>query len=398
MRAHPPVTGLRRLTGTVRSYAWGSRSAIASLQGRPVPTPVPEAELWLGTHPGAPSHLGGRPLPDVVAADPRRVLGAAVADEFGPRLPYLMKLLAAEEPLSLQAHPDAAHARTAYAAEEAAGLPPEERNYRDGNHKPELLVAVTEFEALCGFRPPGEAAGSLARLGVPGLRPLVDRLGGPEPARALREAVTLALTLPARARADLVGEVAAACAGLGGADPAYEVAARLARLHPGDAGVVVSLLLNHVRLAPAQAVWMPAGNPHAYLRGVGVEVMAAGDNVLRGGLTRKRVDVPELLRVLRFEPLENPVMEGTPVSPGVVGWAPPVREFALTRAVVGDRVPEAELTAPGARVLLCVSGRVTLADGAERLDLTPGTAAFAPAEVRTVTVSGHGEVFQATTP
>ncbi|MFF5210970.1 mannose-6-phosphate isomerase, class I [Streptosporangium sp. NPDC000396] len=384
---------VHRLSGTVRPYAWGSRTALAAVQGRPVPSPQPEAELWLGAHPDAPSSVAGRSLQAIVAADPDHVLGSAVAAEFGPRLPYLMKLLAADEPLSLQAHPDADHARAAYAAEEAAGLPAAERNYRDEHHKPELLVATSEFEALCGFRDPRAAAGLLARLDVPALSPVVGLLRDPDQARALREATALTLTLPG----PVVRDVAAACAKLAGADPAYETAAGLADRYPADAGVAVSLLLNHVRLAPGQAIWMPAGNLHAYLRGVGVEIMAASDNVLRGGLTSKRVDVGELLRVLRFEPLDDPVVSPAQVSPGVVRWVPPVREFALTRAVVGGAVPRVELSAPSARILLCMSGTVVIEDGTEPISLTPGTAAFAPAGVRDVTVSGYGEVFQAST-
>ncbi|RJL30170.1 mannose-6-phosphate isomerase, class I [Bailinhaonella thermotolerans] len=393
------------LDGTVQPYAWGSRTVIASLQGRPVPSDRPEAELWLGAHPGAPSRVDGRPLDEIVAADPEGVLGPAVAAEFGPRLPYLLKLLAAEEPLSLQAHPDAAHARAAFAAEEAAGPPPEERNYRDPHHKPELLVATDDFEALCGFRDPREAADLLTRLGVPALRPVAALLRGPAAETALREAVTRVLTLPGAARASAVRETTAACAKLADVDPAYEVAARLAVHYPGDAGVIVSLLLNHVRLNPGEAVWMPAGNLHAYLRGTGVEVMASGDNVLRGGLTPKRVDVPELLRVLRFEPLPDPVMRPEEVAPGVVRWSPPVREFTLTRVTLDERVRRADLPAPGARVLLCLSGEVAVEAGPAGTAgnvgtagtvLTPGRAAFAPATVPAVTLAGRGEVFQAT--
>ncbi|MFI6801159.1 mannose-6-phosphate isomerase, class I [Streptosporangium canum] len=391
MSALPP--GAHRLDGVVRTYAWGSRSAIAGIQGRPVPSPEPEAELWLGAHPDALSRIGGRPLDEIIAADPRGILGSAVAAEFGPRLPYLMKLLAAEEPLSLQAHPDAEHARAAFAAEEAAGLPPELRNYRDPHHKPELLVATGDFEALCGFRAPEAAADLLDRLAVPALRPLAVLLRGPE---GLREAFTAALTLSPAARTALVAEVAAACAKLGDADPAYEVAARLAVHHPGDAGVIVSLLLNHLRLAPGQAIWMPAGNPHAYLRGVGVEVMASGDNVLRGGFTPKRVDVPELLRVVRFDPLDRPVISPEPVAPGVVRWSPPVREFELTRATLTLETPRAELVSDGPRILLCVSGAITAGRGEHALTLTAGTAAFVPAGVPTLPLTGRGDLYQST--
>jgi mannose-6-phosphate isomerase len=359
---------IARLHGQIRDYAWGSRTSIALLQGRPVPSPGPEAELWLGAHPGAPSALPGGPLPDALAADPAGLLGPAVVDAFGPRLPYLFKVLAAEAPLSIQAHPDAAQARERFASGHAS--------YADPYHKPELLVAVEEFDALCGFRAPAESADTLESLGVDALKPVVVALRGGR----LRDAVELIMTWPAGERADLVGAVA-------GADP---FAAELAGHYPGDVGVVVALLLNRVRLAPDEAVWMPAGNLHAYLRGTGMEIMAASDNVLRGGLTPKPMDVPELLRVLRFEVLADPVVRPVPVAPGVVTWPTPVREFALHKAVVDAATP---VTLPGAgpRILFCLRGNVEL-DG---LTLPAGGAAFVSAGESPVRCAGAGTIFQA---
>ncbi len=365
---------MERLHGRVRAYAWGSRRAIAAIQGRPVPSDGPEAELWLGAHDGAPSSLASGPLPDALAADPDGLLGPEVAAEFGVRLPYLFKLLAADAPLSIQAHPDAARAVEAF----AAGHP----SYCDAYHKPELLVAVEEFDALCGFRDPSASAARLEALGVDGLKPVVEALrGGPDDAACLRGAVELLLCAPAADPAELVRAVAAA-------DP---FAATLAAHHPGDLGVVVALLLNRVRLAAGDAVWMPAGNLHAYVRGVGMEIMAASDNVLRGGLTPKRVDVPELLRVLRFEVLRDPVVRPVPVSPGVVTWPAPVREFALYRATVAGG--PVTLPADGPRILFCLRGRVEV-DG---LVLGSGEAAFVGAGEPPVTVIGAGVLFQADT-
>jgi mannose-6-phosphate isomerase len=359
------------LYGQIRPYAWGSRQALARIQGRPVPSAGPEAELWLGAHPSAPSSAGGRPLPEALAADPLALLGEGVVDEFGPRLPYLFKVLAAETPLSIQAHPDAARAAAAF----AAGHP----SYSDSFHKPELLVAVEEFDALCGFRDPSESAARLEALDVAGLKPVVEALRTGTVEERLRGAVSLLLSggLPA----DLVASVAAADA----------FAASLAAHYPDDPGVVVALLLNHVRLGADDAVWMPAGNLHAYLCGVGVEVMAASDNVLRGGLTPKRVDVPELLHVLHFEVLRDPVVRPVPVAPGVLTWPAPAREFALYKATVAGS--PVTLPAAGPRILFCLRGSVSLGP----LWLRAGEAAFVAAAEPPVTCGGDGVVFQADT-
>jgi mannose-6-phosphate isomerase len=417
------------LTGAVRPYAWGSHTVIASLQGRPTPTESPEAELWLGAHPGNPSTVtakdGPVSLDQLIAGNPNGQLGASVASAFGPRLPFLLKVLAAEAPLSLQAHPSSAYARTAYARQEADPTLP--KNYTDGYHKPEMLVALTEFSALCGFRSPQVSADVLASFGIAALDPVVASLRDGD----LRGAVETLLTWPADDRGALIDAVVAAArredaataAGAeatlaeAGADPALAVASAaavaatsmaedfamvqdLATYYPGDPGVLVALLLNHVHLAPGEAIWMPAGNLHAYLRGAGVELMAASDNVLRGGLTPKRVDVGELLNVLVFEVLDDPILPPTPVGPGIVTWEVPVPDFTLYRLDLDGTLPPLEVPAHGPRIVLCTDGEVFVG---ESLDGTPvevlaGGAAYAPAEAGHIKVAGKGQVFVAAVP
>ena len=381
---------MRRLTNPVRGYAWGSHTAIASLCGRPVPSAEPEAELWMGAHPSAPSLLsdedGAVPLTDFIANDPLAALGQPVLDRFGARLPFLMKLLAAEQPLSLQAHPDASQAVAGYAQERVAGLALDDpaRNYADANHKPEVLVAIDEFDALCGFRDPARTALELASLGVPGLAPVVGDAGQTGTmAERLRGAVELLMAWPEEDRADLV----AAVAGSG-----HPLAVQLGRLYPGDIGVVVALLLNRVRLRPGEAVFMPAGNLHAYLSGFGLELMAASDNVLRGGLTPKRVDVAELLRVLRFEVLADPVLRPVELGPGLVTWAAPVPDFSLIRAEApaGATV---RLPMGGPRIVCCVRGPAQLrTTGSEVTRLAAGDSVFVSATESALELSGAGAV------
>lgn len=379
------------LYGPIRNYAWGSRSAIATLQGRPTPSPEPEAELWLGAHPGAPASVdrdGTRvSLVELLSAEPGHWLGQQVVDRFGVRLPFLLKVLAADAPLSLQAHPDPEQARAGHAADAAreAG----QRNYVDPFHKPELLVALTPMEALCGFRDPAESAEVLAAFGVPSLEPVVAALR--TGAAGLADAVRLLLTFPTDQRAGLVAAVASAAV----ESPDARLARSLADSYPGDPGVLVALLLNWVRIAPGEAIWMPAGNLHAYLRGTGVEIMAASDNVLRGGLTPKRIDVDELLRVLRFEVLDDPVVRAVPVAPGVVCWPVPVDDFALYQVRVGSDRPEVTVPLVGPRVVLCGAGALTVDDGAGSVELGPGQAAVSPAAAGELRIAGAGEAYVA---
>jgi mannose-6-phosphate isomerase len=376
---------VQRLTNPIQAYAWGSRDVIGALQGRAVPSDGPEAELWVGAHPAGPSMLdspeGPVSLLDAIAADPQGTLGPAAAAEFGPRLPYLLKVLAAERTLSLQAHPDAGQALAGYTAGNVS--------YVDPYHKPELLVAVSEFAALCGFRDPKESADLLAGLDVPALAPVVAslRAGAPD---GLRSAVRALLTWPARDRPALVDAVVAAggCA----------LPGQLAEEYPGDVGVVVALLLNQVTLMPGEAIWMPAGNLHTYLRGTGVEIMAGSDNVLRGGLTPKRVDADELLRVLRFEVLAEPVVRPVAVAPGVVTWPVPAREFALYRVLLDEATPRVELALNGPREVLCLRGEVRVDDGLAPVTVAAGRAAFGPATSAPLSCSGAGEVYLAALP
>ncbi|MGK5530183.1 mannose-6-phosphate isomerase, class I [Streptomyces sp. URMC 129] len=389
-----------RLNNTVRTYAWGSATAIPELLGTE-PTGEPQAELWMGAHPGAPSRIdrGAGPvsLADVIAADPERELGAAAVAAFGPRLPFLLKLLAAEIPLSLQVHPDRAQARAGHAAEEEREVPPDapERNYKDANHKPELICALTPFDGLCGFRPATEAADVLEELGVGALKPYADALRAHPEGDALREVLTAVLTADPEAMARTVAEAAEAAARLGGP---YAVYADLARHFPGDPGVIAAMLLNQVRLEPGEALFLGAGVPHAYLRGLGVEIMANSDNVLRCGLTPKHVDVPELLRVVRFEAGDPGVLRPAAAPGDGTGeevYATPIDEFRLSRHVLAPGSAPRPLPDRAAQILLCTDGRVTLRTPGAELTLGRGESAYVRAGER-VTAEGAGTLFRAT--
>jgi mannose-6-phosphate isomerase len=379
-------------------YAWGSRSAIAELTGRKAPTEKPEAELWMGAHPMAPSRVvrgTSLTLAEVIAKDPERELGRAVAKDFGPRLPFLLKVLAAAEPLSLQAHPSMAQARAGFDEEEKKSIPRDagHRNYKDASHKPELLCALSPFDALCGFRAIGETIELFDRLGVAALDDKLAPLRATRDAKGLAETFRLIMTTPEIERMPIVDAVVEACAASGEAfakERAWGV--RLAALYPGDVGVVSALLLNLIHLEPGDAVYLGAGNLHAYLEGTGVEIMASSDNVLRGGLTKKHVDVPELMKVLDF--VAGPVepLRARPVDDVERVYETPAHEFRLSVLDLQSRAGGVTRDLFGPEILFVARGSAKLGDAT----IAKGQAVFVPACLGKYTLEGDAVVYRAT--
>ena len=329
------------ITNTPREYAWGSHGAISALLGVEA-SGAPEAELWLGAHPGSPS----------------RVVGSndTLMDVVDGRLPFLLKVLAAGSPLSLQAHPTMAQAAEGFARENALGIPLDapNRNYRDAFHKPELIYALSdEFDALCGFRSAADIRNLLDAVAPEVSAPLLEQLAGDESLRGVFEWLIT--------RGEGVDELVAAVSGLAvsglGADSTPELAtvSLLAENYPGDPGIVISLMLNRVTLKKGEALYLPAGNIHAYLSGLGIELMASSDNVLRGGLTPKHIDVPELLSVLDFRPLPVPYLMPQSPAAGVTVFRPVDAEFALLVIEV-----DAVLPLDGPAIALCLDGEFAL--------------------------------------
>ena len=357
-----------KLTGKVQDYAWGDTSSIATLQGR-TPSGRPEAEVWFGAHPSAPSATENGPLDGVIAADPVSALG-----EPGT-LPFLVKLLAAARPLSIQAHPSIAQAREGFARENGAGIPLDaaHRNYKDDNHKPEILIALTPFKAMAGFRPVEQTVELLNELSVPELDKARKMLADDSVGAHQRLRLVLSEWLELDDPTPVVNSVL---------DRAAELDSFVARnlvfigeAFPGDVGVLAALLLNHVELEPGQALFLPAGNMHAYLEGFGVEVMANSDNVLRGGLTEKHIDIAELEDIVVFEPITDPILVPDEEADDGVRCAKfpiPVPDFSVTRYSGEGSVP-----LEGPAIILAVAGRVALGDS---LGIGPGEAAFIAAE------------------
>jgi mannose-6-phosphate isomerase len=403
---------VEKLSSPVRDYAWGSITAIPHLLGTE-PTAHPQAELWIGAHPGAPSVVTstGQSLEEAIAQDPPATLGASVAGEYG-RLPYLMKVLAAAQPLSLQVHPTLAQAAEGYSREQAHGpaLDSPERNYKDDQHKPEMIVALSPFDALSGFRDPAvsskafrwlqdeiddaEAAHAAGRIAA-----ALEGGKDEEPGDRLRTATIsvlqgddavrrLAHLAPDHVRARIALSADDATVEHPGlTDPSLPLITRLAEVHPGDTGLLLALMLNLVRLAPGEAMSLAAGNIHAYLEGVGVEIMANSDNVLRGGLTPKHVDVPELLRIVDFSVVEpRRVMPFSPV-PGLDLYLSGFAEFDLARLTHAEEPVRLPGDGPAEIVVVAGSLELTAADGTQ-LVLERGDTAFIPSSDEPVTATG----------
>lgn len=427
LREGDPPGMLIFIKNVPRAYAWGSNDALPALLGTD-PNGEPQAELWLGAHPDDPATVAKaapaeHTLLDLIESDPERY------GVDGGQLPFLLKVLAIGGPLSLQVHPDRAQAVAGFAAEEAAGVPRDarERNYRDANHKPELLVALSEVTALSGFRPIAAVRADLRAIAAatapgPGRAALEWAADlHPESAEAARRAL-MAWALGggeevAHALAAVETVAQDPAASFDRIDPQRLAALRvLSDEYAGDPGILVSLLLHFVQLEPGEAIYLGARQLHAYMGGIAVEVMAASDNVLRAGLTQKHVDVPELSRIVDLAELDEPRLASRVLAPGLVAWEPAVADFRLLRARLrdpgeagdedrpllgrdSDRAEHVQIDVPYPLVLIVISGRVRVerrdAEYDEVASVRRGQSLYVSAGGG-IELSGCGEVFLAT--
>ncbi|MFP7695847.1 mannose-6-phosphate isomerase, class I [Trueperella sp. LYQ143] len=424
------------IQGRVRDYEWGSPSAIPRMFGLP-PADFPVAELWFGAHPAAPARIGvgARALainpsdirdrghlfspvsPDseagsavdlrqYIAGDPQGVLGANLVSGGGDaELPFLLKVIAPAQPLSLQVHPSKAQAERGFAREEQAGIDraAAHRAYRDANHKPELVYAISTFEALVGFRTPRRILGVLSGLNTPVTDRIAQQIRLSPNAHGVRSAFAGLLSVNERPDAEAVMRVVAACCAR---DPqvspsprADALVGKLAQHYPGDPGVVASLLLNPVTLKPGEAMFTPAGTVHAYVAGLGVEIMANSDNVLRAGMTPKHIDVPELLSVI--ETVAAPPIRIAPeaLSPVQATYYAPVDDFELSIISLRNANKRVRLRGSGPRIVLCLEGATELwADSGEYGLLNTGQAIFVRADDGGLLARGAGRFVLAGVP
>jgi mannose-6-phosphate isomerase len=358
------------ITNTPRDYAWGSKTALAELLGR-VPSGKPEAEYWLGTHPGSPSLTSAGTLADITD------------------LPFLLKVLAAGSPISLQVHPTTAQAEVGFARENAAGIPVDapNRNYRDQFAKPEMVYALTPFRALCGFRPVAETRELLKPLASDArTAPLLDRLVDDS---GIESVFTWLIT-----KGDGVAELIDGLSVTANVGPVWDTVRSLSAAFPGDAGIAISLLLNNVELSPSEAIYLPAGVIHSGQSGLGIELLGPSDNVLRGGLTPKHVDVPELLAILDFAPIPVPYLVPTRPVPGVSVFSPKTADFVLI--AVEGALAEFTQEINGPVIAFCTRGEFELAGGSTAVSLTRGDSFYISADEESLLLTGDGTLFLAT--
>ncbi len=389
-----------RLKNKIQEYEWGSKTAIPSILGLPSPSKKPMAELWMGAHPKAPSEVevDGKwmRLDELISIKPKAILGKKVADKFGNQLPFLFKIIAAEKPLSIQAHPNKEQAINGFERENKLGIPLDapERNYKDKNHKPEVLCAITRFEALKGFRSIEEIV-SLFKKAVPNSLKeeinLLEREG-------LRSFFSAIMGLKAEKKEDAISELLNSSEKMKN-DPVFSLVLRLNNYFPKDIGIFSPLILNMYVLEPGEAIFLPAGELHAYIKGVGIELMANSDNVLRGGLTHKHIDVEELLNILRFEP--SRVQKLKPVSVGKMEliYPAPVEEFILHKIRLKEREKFSSDEDRSIEIMIVIEGNAEISSAtAKYMELKRGDSVLIPSVMPKYFLKGDATIYKATVP
>jgi mannose-6-phosphate isomerase len=398
------------IKNTVQDYAWGSLTAIAELLGQPA-TGRPQAELWMGAHPKAPSqayHDGKwESLLQLIEAHPADVLGEKVAQRYGNKLPYLFKVLAADKPLSIQAHPNSQQAKEGFARENRLGisLMAANRNYKDDNHKPECICALTRFWGMNGFREISQIIRYLSCLCKDVLADEIALLKSRPNPQGLKRLFQSLLVMPPEKKTAAISSALSSAVSLNvpedlPADPVFQWIQRLQAEYPRDLGVLFPALFNLFCLEPGQALYLASGEPHAYLEGVAIELMANSDNVLRGGLTQKHLDVPELLNILNFQEQVPSVI--LPRRCSAVEWVydTPAEEFSLSVISV---FPKIFWISPGKRsaeILLCTQGQILLDSGPsdDPIHLFKGVSVVIPASIAQYHLYGSGVCYKASIP
>lgn len=384
---------MQKLINSVQNYAWGSKTALTELYGIANPDNLPMAELWMGAHPKSSSKIEGQDgnlhaLRDVIDADKSTLLGDAVAARFG-ELPFLFKVLCADQPLSIQVHPNKQASEAGFAKENAAGIPLDaaERNYKDPNHKPELVFALTPFLAMNAFR---EFSDIIALLQpVAGAHTAIAHFLEKPNAERLSQLFASLLNMEGEKKSRALAVLKAALNSQQG-EP-WQTIRTISEFYPDDSGLFSPLLLNVVKLNPGEAMFLFAETPHAYLKGVALEVMANSDNVLRAGLTPKYIDIPELVANVKFTPRAADTLLTTPTRQGnALEFPIPVDDFAFS---LHDLTAEpATLSQQSAAILFCVEGEATIGKESQTLTLKPGESAFISAADSPVTINGSGRL------
>lgn len=393
------------LKNSIQEYAWGSHTAIADLTGQALPSKKPQAELWMGAHPKAPSlvRCGNRwiSLLELIRKNPVEMLGKIVSEKYNNQLPYLFKVLAVARALSIQAHPDLEQARRGFARENHNKIPMDafNRNYRDLNHKPECICALTRFWGLNGFRRVPDIVSRMRKVSGPELSKEISDLENTPDPKGLQRFFENFMTLDAARKKIVINKAIQNAEKLSGDDPVYEWMVKLYDEYPGDTGIFAPVLLNLICLEPGHAMFIKSGVLHAYLEGMGVEIMANSDNVVRGGLTPKYSDVPDLGRILSFTGKSPEVLVPLAKNSLESVYPCPAKEFILSKIRLdGSKIYQSPADR-SLEIILCIKGKGYILDGKNRaLELKKGTAVMVPAAVRKYTVKGKLLLYKASVP
>jgi mannose-6-phosphate isomerase len=405
------MIGIYRLKNSIQKYAWGSRTAIPELLGKPSPSEEPQAELWMGTHPKAPSSVivGSKniSLIELIRENPEKVLGSKVARKFSGTLPFLFKVLAAAKPLSIQAHPNLIQAKEGFTRENKLNIPFDafNRSYKDNNHKPEIISALTPFWTIHGFRHIKEICEMFNAVPLKSIKHEINTFNKNANVQGLLHLFQILLTLPDEKKARAVKEAVFWAdkihnEGNGDLNPVKSWIKKLNQEYPGDIGVLCPLILNVVLLNPGDAIFTGAGEPHAYLDGVGVELMANSDNVLRGGLTPKYIDVPELIKILTFEPIEFNKAPLKYLPYGEKAYLSPAEEFMLSRILIHKEDVYKSADERNIEIMICTQGEAAVYEHgkAEGLSIKKGDSLLIPASVSRYTIKGSASIYKASVP
>ena len=394
------------LNNTVQEYEWGSYTAIPELLGNDSPAKTPQAELWMGAHPKAPSKVklngGWMSLMKLIEKNPKDILGKEVAEKYSNRLPYLFKVLAAAKPLSIQAHPSLAQAKEGFIRENSLGIPfdANNRNYKDDNHKPECICALTFFWALNGFRKISGILALLEKICPQGLKSDLNNLRGEPNSLGLKKFFQAIMTMSSAQQNQIIADAIINAQKFTEEDQAYKWMIDLHNEYPADIGVFSPILLNLICLKPGQAMFLPAGELHAYLDGVGIELMANSDNVLRGGLTPKHVDVPELLNVLNFEERELYILSPKESNECERIYSSRAEEFVLSVITLKRDLTCYSPTNRSVEILLCTDGEAIITDlgNNDKLAFGRGKSIIIPSAVKRYCIEGNATLYKAAVP
>jgi mannose-6-phosphate isomerase len=394
------------LKNTIQEYAWGSCTAIPELMGQSSPADQPQAELWMGAHPKAPSFVstgdGWKSLPILLSEYPLEILGKKIADKYHGKLPFLFKVLAAQEPLSIQAHPDADAAEKGFAREETLAIPFDapNRNYKDPNHKPECLCALTPFWGLCGFRNVSEISSLLGHLCPETLGELLGLLQENTQTNGLQVFFESIMQMSPQKQAETVHEAVRHAQTIVQDCPEYDWIVRLHHAYPSDIGVIFPAILNLVYLEPGEALFLEPGELHAYLNGAGIELMANSDNVLRGGLTSKHRDIDELMRVLSFDEKIVDILLPQNQNKHAGCYRTSAEEFELSVISLGNGDSYTGPVDRSVEILLCTAGehKITETGQIKSMPFAKGSSVLIPAAVSGYTIQGQGVIYKAAVP